>query len=443
MLELDRIGDAIASFDMAIAREPSSIAALINRGNAYIRDQRFAEALANYDKALAISCEEAVALSGRGAALAEMGRIDEALACHDHALRVAPHAVAAHVSRGNALVKIARMEDALANYAEALALDPKNSEANFNAAVTRLCIGDFRNGWKQYEYRWEKKQLAPHRHKFSQPMWRGEKDLHGKTVLLHAEQGLGDTLQFVRYAPLVAELGAKIVLAVPQSLKALVATVPGIATVRSDTESLPEFDLHCPLMSLPLAFATELATVPADIPYLRPYEERLAKWRARLPANGHPRVGICWAGSTMHLNDRNRSMPLEGFAKLLSVPNIDFVCVQKEVSEAQAAILREHDVIQLGQEFADFSDTTAVVAMLDLLIAVDTSVAHLAGAMGKAVALLVPFSPDWRWLLDRTDSPWYPTMRLFRQPSIGDWDGPLERLREELSDVARRSEKTG
>jgi ADP-heptose:LPS heptosyltransferase len=145
----------------------------------------------------------------------------------------------------------------------------------------------------------------------------------------------------------------------------------------------------------------------------------------------------------MHLNDRNRSMPLEGFAKLLSVPNIDFVCVQKEVSEAQAAILRKHDVIQLGQEFADFSDTAAVVAMLDLLIAVDTSVAHLAGAMGKAVALLVPFSPDWRWLLDRTDSPWYPTMRLFRQLSIGDWDGPLERLREELSDVARRSEKTG
>ncbi len=181
--------------------------------------------------------------------------------------------------------------------------------------------------------------------------------------------------------------------------------------------------------------------MPANIPYLRPYGEHLVKWRERLPASGRPRIGICWAGSSMHLNDRNRSMPLEVFAKLLSVSDLDFVSVQKDVNERQASILREHGVLHLGQEFADMADTAAVVAMLDLLIAVDTSVAHLAGAMGKAVALLVPFSPDWRWLLERTDSPWYPTMRLFRQSAIGDWNGPLDRLCRELADVARRPAK--
>jgi ADP-heptose:LPS heptosyltransferase len=211
--------------------------------------------------------------------------------------------------------------------------------------------------------------------------------------------------------------------------------------VLSDGEVLPDFDLHSPLLSLPLAFETELATVPTNIPYLRPFEERLAKWRDWLPASGRLRVGICWAGNSAHLNDRSRSMALERFATLLAVPGLDFVNVQKDVSEAQTEILRDHGVIQLGQEFADFADTAAVVAMLDLVIAVDTSVAHLAGAMGKPVALLVPFSPDFRWLLDRTDSPWYPSMRLFRQTAIGDWDGPLAKLREELVDVARRPAK--
>ena len=233
---------------------------------------------------------------------------------------------------------------------------------------------------------------------------------------------MGDTLNFVRYVPLVAARGARVILGVQHPLKSIAPTVPGVAQVFSDGETLPDFDFYCPLLSLPLAFDTELETHPVNIPYIRPYEERLAKWRGRMPDNGRLRVGICWAGSSMHLNDRNRSMPLERFAPLFSVPGIDFVSVQKEVSAAQAAILREHGVVQLGQEFKDFADTAAVVAMLDLLITVDTSVAHLAGAMGKAVALLVPFCPDFRWLLDRTDSPWYPTMRLFRQPAIGDWN---------------------
>jgi len=333
-------------------------------------------------------------------------------------------------------MKLARLEEALVSYDEALKLDPEQVDANFNASLAKLCLADFRAGWEQYEYRWKKKEFQ--RREYARPMWRGERDIAGKTVLLVHEQGLGDTIQFVRYAPLVADLGARVVVGVQPPLKSVVATVPGIAQIIADGEVLPEFDVFCPMLNLPRAFGTELATIPAKIPYIRPYQERLEKWRDRFLDDDRVRVGICWAGNTAHLNDRNRSIALPRLAKVLSVPGIDFVSIQKDVAAAQADVLRAHGVRQLGQEFADFSDTAAVIALLDLVVAVDTSVAHLAGAMGKAVALLIPFSPDWRWLLDRTDSPWYPTMRIFRQDAIGDWDGPLERLRHELSGVAHR-----
>jgi hypothetical protein len=335
------------------------------------------------------------------------------------------------------------MEEALASYAQALALEPENAEANFNGSLARLCLGDLAGGWPQYEYRWKKKDFMSTVPDYPQPLWRGDTDLNGKTIFLLAEQGLGDTIQFVRYAPLVVERGAKVLLGVQKPLRLLATSVPGVSLVRTDGEPLPDFDTYCPLLSLPLAFGTELATIPANIPYLRPHAERLAQWRPRLPDNGRLRIGICWSGSKDHLNDRNRSMPLERFAALLTVPNLDFVCIQKEVGAVDAAILDQHGVLQLGREFTDFADTAAVVAMLDLLVSVDTSVAHLAGAMGKAVAMLVPYSPDFRWLMHRTDSPWYPTMRLFRQSAIGDWTGPLQKLRAELEDVARRPGRAG
>jgi tetratricopeptide (TPR) repeat protein len=438
LLELERYDEAIASFDQALAVDPENAVALINRGNGCVRAKRFADALASFDKALAINPDRAVALTDRGAVLAELDRFDEALVAHERALAIDPRLLPAHINRGNVLLKQNRLDAALLSYADALALEPENPEVNFNAAVTKLCLGNFREGWKQYEYRWKKKPLSLDLPDYPQPIWRGDKDLHGKTIFLRAEQGLGDTINFARYAPLVAKLGAKVILGVQRPLRALATTVPGVSLVRTDNEIVPDFDLYCPLLSLPLAFATELETIPANIPYLWPLEERLAKWRERVPANGRLRIGICWAGSSMHANDRHRSIPLARFARLLAVPDLDFVSVQKDVSAADAAILRAHGVAQLGQEFTDFADTAAVVAMLDLLIAVDTSVVHLAGAMGKAVALLVPFSPDWRWLLDRTDSPWYPSLRIFRQSATGDWDRPLDRLHRELADVSRR-----
>jgi len=435
LMELDRIDEALESLDRAVAVDPNNVAALNTRGNALTRLKRYDEALASYDRALALSPGHVHALSNRGLALFELGRCDEALDHYTQALRVAPGFVPAHLKRGNTLVKLKRMEEALASYTRAIALAPNNREANFNAAITRLCLGDFCEGWKQYEYRWDRKKYAP-RPNFPRPIWRGEMDVRGKTILLTAEQGLGDAIQFVRYAPLVAALGAKVLLGVHRPLTALMATVPGISQVVGPDETLPDFDLYCPLLSLPLAFATDLATIPATVPYLRPHEGRLAKWRGRLAESGRLRVGICWAGSAAHANDCNRSIPLDRFATILSVSDVDFVSLRKEVSDLETAILRRHDVLQLGEEFGDFADTAAVVAQLDLVISADTSVAHLAGAMAKAVGLLVPFSPDWRWLLERTDSPWYPTMRLFRQTAIGDWDGPLARVRAELAALA-------
>ena len=435
--ELDRLEEALASFDKVLASDPNNIAGLVRSGNVLIKFKRYADALANYDAVLALDPDNAVASTDRGVVLTLMGRLEEALACHERALRSDPDLVGAHINRGNTLGALARLEEALACYADALALAPEHDEAHFNAAVVRLCSGDFHEGWKQYESRWKKK-IKGGWPDFPQRRWDGEKDLSGKTVFLSAEQGLGDTIQFARYAPLVAALGAKVILGVQPPLRTLMATMPGVSLVISDGDPLPDFDLHCPLLSLPLAFGTDLATIPANIPYLSPYADRIAKWHERLPQSGRLRVGICWAGNREHVNDYNRSMPLERLAKIFSVSGLDFVCLQRDLSEAQAVILREHRVLQIADEFADFADTAAVVAMLDLVVAVDTSVAHLAGAMGKAVALLVPFSPDWRWLLDRTDSPWYPTMRLFRQTAPGDWDGVIERLRRELIDLGCR-----
>jgi hypothetical protein len=315
---------------------------------------------------------------------------------------------------------------------------PDSADAKFNEALTRLCLGDFRRGWEKYEARWERPEFAKDRPSYPRPEWRGEAELQGKTILLVAEQGFGDAIQFARYAPMVAALGAKVLLGVRSPLTALMAQVPGVSQVIGGGETLPDFDLYCPLMTLPLAFGTELATIPSRVPYIKPPEERVAKWRDRLPESGRLRVGICWAGISGHPNNRRRSIPIERFARILSAPGVEFVNLQRDVGERDAAVLSEHGVHQLGQEFTDFADTAGVIALLDLVISVDTSVAHLAGAMAKAVGVLIPFSPDFRWMLERTDSPWYPTMRLYRQPAIGDWESPLERLRLELSALGSR-----
>jgi hypothetical protein len=283
-----------------------------------------------------------------------------------------------------------------------------------------------------YEYRWCKKEFAKHKRTFPVPQWLGDRALPGRSILLHAEQGFGDTIQFARYVALVARMGAQVIFEVQPSLKSLLVSIEGATATIARGRPLPAFDLYCPLLSLPLALGTDEATIPAEIPYIHAPADRVERWRERLRATRSPRIGLAWAGSDGHANNHNRSIPLQAFSGIFGVSGLGFVSLQKQASETERNVLGSAGVIDLADELGDFADTAAVISVLDLVISVDTSVAHVAGAMGQTVWTLLPFAPDFRWQLDRADSPWYPTMRLFRQPQLGDWESVLGQVQSEL-----------
>ena len=284
-----------------------------------------------------------------------------------------------------------------------------------------------------YEWRWRCAGAA--KRDFGVPQWRGE-DLSGKTILVHAEQDVGDMIQFVRYVPMLDARGATIVLEVPRSLMPLLGDIDGVTAMIGRGEPHPPIDLHCPLMSLPFAFGTTLAAIPAALPYLHAPAERVAAWRARLPARGKLRVGLVWSGKPPHRKDRSRELDFERLAPVLAQSNVEFVSLQREVRAADKMALHKAAVLRPDLRHADFADIAALIETLDLVIAVDSAVAHLTGALAKPVWLLLPFGPDWRWMLDRDDSPWYPGARLFRQPGIGDWGSVVQRLGEALASLA-------
>jgi len=431
---LGRTAEAMASWDRALAVDPNHFDSLHNRGNALHDAKRHVEALADYEKALAIKPDHVDILNNRGGSLGELGRLDEAIESYERALGIEPTLTEIHVNKGSALAALNRFDEALACYARAAALEPSRAEVKWSESLVRLRLGQFGEGWRGYEWRSKQASWLKRRRDLHRPQWLGDEPLASRTILLPAEQGFGDTLQFVRYAPLVACHGAKVILEVQPALKALLSSVDGIVGIIAQGESLPAFDLYCPLMSLPLAFGTELHTIPADVPYIRVPPERLARWRARLGERSALRVGIAWAGSLAHKNNHNRSIALDRFAALLKMPGVAFISLQRDVTGEEAALLRGHaSVTVIGEELADFADTAAVVSMLDLVVSVDTALVHLAGAIGKPVLVLLPYSPDFRWLLEREDSPWYPTARLFRQPRLGDWESVLERVGDELA----------
>jgi hypothetical protein len=317
------------------------------------------------------------------------------------------------------------------SYSKAGAIRKEDPDVHFSEALALLALGDYRRGFEKYEARWRRSGM-PAQQSRGRPLWLGEYPLARKTVLLHAEQGFGDTIQFARYVPLLAATGAKVVLEVQSELAALMARLDGGAQVIGRGEAPPPFDVHCPLGSLPLALRTEPDTVPAEIPYLSADEASLTKWSARIGALARPRVAIAWSGNSNHFNDRNRSIPFDRLAPLFSAP-ARFVSIQRDVrSEDADKLTNESRVTHVGGELVNFTDTAAVIALADLVISADTAVAHLAGAMGRPLWVLIPFQPDWRWTLDGETSPWYPTARLFRQASIGDWDGVVARVATEL-----------
>ena len=467
LLRLGRRDESLASFDKALALAPGYSEAWSNRGNALSEMKRAAEALDSYDRSLALRTDNAEAWNNRGNALRELGHFAESLASHNRALALRPDwpealanaanalctldrydealAVCEKVlrlkpdypealnTRGNALLETNWIADALTSFTAAHALRPDYAVAHLNDGICRLLSGDLARGWEEYEWRWKSRDAG---RGFEPPQWDGKQSLAGKTILLHAEQGFGDTIQFVRYASLVAERGATVVLEVQPSLKTLLAGLNGVSALVARGDSLPSFDLHCPLLSLPHAFATTLDSIPADIPYLRSPVAGLAKWSSRIGTLAGTKVGLVWTGSKGHKNDHRRSIALARLLPPLAGAGVSLVSLQKEVgAEDRALIARDGHLHHWGDDIADFADTAALVSLMDIVVTVDTSVAHLAGALGKPVWILLPFAPDWRWMLQREDSPWYPTARLFRQSSLGDWDGVIAHVARRLSEL--------
>jgi tetratricopeptide (TPR) repeat protein len=433
---------ALKSFDAGLRIAPDDVELLNRRGVALLELGRPHDALESFDRVLAAAPSHFEALGNRGNALLRLNRAGEALASYDRALTHAPDNAQLLTNRAAVLRKLDRPHEAVMSARSALVSRPDFAPAKFVEALARLSLGDF-SGWRGYETRWSVGFLAGCRRTFAAPRWLGEEALDGKTILLHAEQGFGDTLQFVRYAPLVAARGATVIVEVQQELKRLLAPIPGVVAVIGQGEALPAFDFQCPLLSLPLALRTELLTIPAAVPYVAPPGDDIAAWRQRLPAR-RPLVGLVWSGERSHDNDLNRSLRLETLAPLLSLNNVTFVSLQHEVREMDAGFLLNHPaIVHVGDRFRDFADTAAAIAQLDAVIAADTAVAHLAGAMGKPLLLLLPFGADFRWLRERNDSPWYPSAKLYRQPAFGDWASVIAALRQDLlrADFVPRVEK--
>jgi tetratricopeptide (TPR) repeat protein len=445
LFDLKGYEEASAAFDRALSIAPDLAGAWLGRGNVCWSLHRNEDALAAYDKALSIAPDLPVAWLGRGNALADMKRFDDAFAAFDRALSLEPDLAQAWLGRGNAFGDLKRFDDALAAYGKATSLDPDLGEAHFNAALLRLLSGDLAAGLPKYEYRWAVKQQRDMKRDFSQPIWLGDSDISGKTILIHAEQGLGDTLMCCRYIPMLAARGARVILEVQPALLPLLRTLDGVSTLIAKGETkdktIPDFDLHCPMMSLPLAFKTTVATIPSHVPYLSVAAETIERWRSKL-AGQDPKaglkVGITWAGSPRFIKDADRSVLLPNILPLLAVEGVSYVCLQKELRDGDETILDAHPhIARLDREVSDFSDTAALMMSLDLIISSDTAVANLAGALGRKVWVLLPFLPDWRWSLAGDSTPWYPTATLFRQQKPGDWSSVIDRATEELKKLSQ------
>ncbi|MGD0958189.1 MAG: tetratricopeptide repeat protein [Methylomonas sp.] len=431
LIELQRLDEAVESFDRMVALDPDFAGAYNNRGVVLKDMGRQEEALASYEQALALQPNYPEAHNNRGLALHELKRYEAALASYDRALACKPDYANAYYNIGNTLQEMGRPEDAMSNYERAIALKGDHASAIWNKAILKLQAGDFVEGWRLYEWRWRKSPSAAQTRYFSKPRWLGE-PVAGKTVLIYPEQGLGDFIQFCRYAPLLETLGAKVIIEAPAELFSLIATLKGDFTLLKAGDKSPAFDLHCPVMNFPRAFGTTLADIPAATPYLYADSEKAGVWKARLGGKSQPRIGLVWSGSSAHKNDHDRSMPFKFLAPLLSLP-FEFHALQKEIRPDEADELRHFPQLRIhGRELEDFSDTAALMHEMDHIISVDTSVAHLAGAMGKPVWILLGLMPDYRWLLDRADSPWYPTAKLFRQSETGGWSCVIADLVQDL-----------
>ena len=424
--QLGFLDSATQAYEQAIALTPTDPDALMARGHVLAIQKRFEEAVADFAKAVRLVPQNADAWNNYGNALLESAREPEAIEAYENALALHPGFTHALFNKGKALAAVERYAEAGELYEAALALNPNYEEAKWHLSWVRLVLGDFAEGWKFFESRWTVAELGNIRCYGQLPQWLGQESIADKSLLLYNEQGLGDTLQFCRYVPILTAMGARVSLAVQAPLVSLLKDQwTGVAIAESFGD-VSGFDLATPLMSLPLALGTTLGTIPAEVPYIH------VPPLADTDSHERPRIGLVWSGSTLHKNDKNRSMPLETLAGLFELP-AQWICLQPEIRETDSCWLSEHSGVRLERlALKDFVDTAEIISGLDLVVTVDTSVAHLAGALGKLVWILLPTGCDYRWLQKREDSPWYPTARLFRQKVRGDWRGVIGCVKERL-----------
>jgi tetratricopeptide (TPR) repeat protein len=435
---LKQLPDALNSIDAALGARPDWIEALIDRAAVQQDMQRHEDALRSLEQVLRHDPNCAEAHLDRGSVLHDLGHAQEALVSIERAIALKPAVAEAHYNRGDVLQDLKRFDEAIRSYDRAIELKPDFADAYWNKALVALLTGDFEAGWPLYEWRAQGSRRIAGADPSVKPLWLGEVPIAGKTLLVQSEQGIGDIIQFCRYLPLVEALGANIIFELPRAVLTLVQTLPcRFVAVERSTE-VPPHDLRCPLLSLPLALRTTLQTVPAQTPYLNPDERKREAWRTRLGAKRGMRIGLAWSGNPRHINDRRRSIRFTSLLPLLEL-TCEFHSLQIECrAEDRQAIAKATQLHDHRNDLADFSDTAALVAEMDLVISVDTAVAHVAAALGRPVWVLLPFVPDFRWLLDRSDSPWYPTATLYRQPALGDWAGVIAKVRDDLKSMLSR-----
>ncbi len=431
-----RLADATALLTDALAMDPYNGPAHNDLGETLRAQRRLDEALPHFERAIELARDLGQAYGNLTTTLLTLGRPEDALRWAQVSLHRASDKAVAHCDLGSLLTRLNRHQEALRQFELALQVNPAFAHARYFESMTRLALGELPAAWTGYEARLALPLGVRGRRNHPQPRWDGTTPLDGRTIILHAEQGLGDTLQFARFAPVVAARGGRVLLDVQPELKRLLAGMPGIAAVFAHGETLPAADLQCPLMSLPFALQAGLDSLP-PAPYLIAPEAASASWAKRLGPWRKMRIGLAWAGNPGHPEDRNRSIPLEKLLPLLEHPDVEFHVVQRDNGEEDSLEMNQHqELADHSESLTDFTETAGLQMQMDLVIAVDTALVHLAGALGRPAWVLLAFAADWRWLRERADSPWYPTLRLFRQPHMGDWQSVLDMLARNLDQWA-------
>jgi tetratricopeptide (TPR) repeat protein len=435
----ERWEEALACFNMCLSVQPDLAPILNLRAIAHRGLRNYENYLSDSLRAHALDPADAEACNNAGEALLRLDREEDAVAWFDKALALLPNNPTVLTNKAEAMTQLRRLDEAAAIYSQVRTIAPGHAKAEWNLALLKLLTGDFVAGWAGRQARWKIPSFSASYPKFTQPMWRGEEPIMGKTILIHVDEGFGDTILFARYVPMVAAQGARVILVVADALQPLLSGLSGVAQcLPLSASNLPDFDLHCPFSSLPMIFRTTLDCVPAGASYLpQPAAERVQAWERRLGPRSKPRIGLAWSGSITHNNDQRRSVPLKMLTRLLDA-DASFVSLQKDLRPDDSAVLAQHSqIIDLTAHLTDFAETAALLSCLDLVITADTGVAHLAGAMGRPTWIMLPYVPDYRWLLDRGDSPWYPTVRLFRQDTMRDYAPVLDHIRAELGALGR------